>query len=721
MFTPIPVIPLRYRSWAVALLVTVVVNSSLVGAEPLRYATADSSDQVRYGLRQLEKALVQHGTALEAVDAAASTDLEILAPDATLGAEAYRIAHVGGTLQLRGGDARGLLYGLLDVAEELGRGTPLGKIERNERPPVGFRALKFNLPYAAYRNAPSLEVHQDVCRDPKFWEAFLDMMAANRFNVLTLWSLHPFHYFVVPKSFPEARSIPEAELQEFRALWTKLFAMARERGIETYLINWNIFVSPGFARAHQIAEYSCDWSFFGKAETSPLLEAYTRECVQQVIDEYPDLTGLGITQGERMGGMTPAERRAWVDRAIVPGIQAAKRPSKFIYRAPLSADTQSGGTTNAANDRATRAHIDGLGGNVSQPVLVEFKFNWSHGHSSPELFIVHGGKLSDAYWNPVPEKYQTVWTVRNEDFHVLRWGDPDFVRTFLQKNLAPHFGGVIVGSEVFIPAKDIVSLDGPHRTWRYDFQRQWLFYATWGRTLFSPNSGEAVVQGLLGDRFGADKASDLLGLWKEASRVPTRFASFVKGTWDGSLYTEAFGKWRDRDHSAEGIVLIDVQSLIDHPVLDPRYMNVAEFVAAEGKMAAGRISPLELADGLTKTRDEIAAGLARLRAVGPVKAPLEAELADLEAWAAFAQHFAEKLRGAVALARYQRTGDKAEQRLAIDCLRRALQQWNLLADAGARFNHGEILFQTSPPFSWKRLATAVEQDIRIAESAIFTP
>ena len=65
---------------------------------------------------------------------------------------------------------------------------------------------------------------------------------------------------------------------------------------------------------------------------------------------------------------------------------------------------------------------------------VEFKFNWSHGHSSPRLFMVHGGKLTDKYYNPLPNKYKYVWTLRNEDFYRLRWGNSDFIREFIKNN-----------------------------------------------------------------------------------------------------------------------------------------------------------------------------------------------------------------------------------------------------------------------------------------------
>ena len=41
----------------------------------------------------------------------------------------------------------------------------------------------------------------------------------------------------------------DEEFAEWRQFWTSLFRMAKDRGIETYLVNWNIFVSPEFAKA----------------------------------------------------------------------------------------------------------------------------------------------------------------------------------------------------------------------------------------------------------------------------------------------------------------------------------------------------------------------------------------------------------------------------------------------------------------------------------------
>ena len=662
---------------------------------------------IEYGLAQLAAA---------AGAPAAQLPVRVGNNDAALGPDGFALARNGGRLLVTGGSERGAMYGLLEAAEQVRLGTPLAQIQpKTTRARFGFRTIKFNLPYAAYRNSPTLEQHQDVCRDLKFWEAFLDMMAANRFNTLTLWSLHPFHYFVVPKSFPEAQTFSSTELAEWRTLWTRLFAMAKERGIETYLINWNTFVSPEFARAHNLGEYHSTLAHIGEGTKDKIVEAYTRECVQQTIDEYPDLTGLGITLGERMGGQTPDERRQWLDDAFFAGIAAARRPVKFIYRAPLSADTRSGGTTSEENDRRTRAQIEGLkaNANITAPVFTEFKYNWSHGHSSPNLFIVHGGKLSDAYWNPPPTNHQVVWTVRNEDFYVLRWGAPDFIREFIANNGAPHVAGVLVGSECYIPAKDYMTIEGKHKTWTWAFERQWLWYALWGRLLYDPGTPDGTFEGLLAERFGAAHAPDLLKAWTLASRAQLRFAAFHRGTWDGSLYTEGFSSWTDNSANTS-FKFFDIENIISHPVLDPKYVNIADFVKAGGQVPADRVSPLQLAAELERDMAEARNLAAAVRQRGNVSPSLAAEMADIDAWTAHGLYFAAKLRGGVALATYRRSGQKAEQASAIAHLKTAAGHWRDLAAAGTRFNRHRMSHNAGELFSWARFLPAVERDIEIA-------
>jgi hypothetical protein len=538
------------------------------------------------------------------------------------------------------------------------------------------------------------------------------MMAENRFNVLSLWSLHPYTYMIRPKNFPEACPLNDAALAEWKHRWSRIFALAKERGIETYLLNWNIFVSPEFSRAHNVAPWSVGLSHIGKEAdaTGELVVRYTREVVTQVLDEYPDLTGLGITLGERMGGMTPDQRRDWLDQTFFAGIAEAKRPAKFIYRAPLSANTGSGGTTSEENDRRSRAQIESLSRNVTGPVYVEFKHNWSHAHSSPDLFIVHGGTLSDAYWNPPPTRHKVVWTMRNEDMYILRWGQPDFVRAFVQNQRKDYVAGAIIGSECYIPALDYITAPGPHKNWRFAFERQWLFYAVWGQLLYDPATPDARFEAMLDARFGKGVGKDLLAAWKRASQVPLHFASFHRGTWDGSLYTEGFSSWIDKDDGARTFFGID--SFIHHPVLDTkRYINIADFVKADGIADRGTLSPPELAAQLDRDGAEALQRVTVIRARTTPSPTLECELTDIEAWCAYGSYFAEKLRAGVALANARARNDAKQQAVAIAALERALAHWKRLAELGGRFNRLPVPSNSKEPFSWTALTPAVERDL----------
>ena len=632
---------------------------------------------------------------------------------APLAAEGYRIDRlaVGGrpAIRISSIDHTGAMYGLLDLAEQVRAGTALADVkDKLANPRIAFRAVKFNLPWMSYRRHESLQLHMETCRNLEFWRHFLDMMAENRFNALTLWNLHPFTFMIRPKNFPEACPFDDAELGDWQAFWKKLFAMAKDRGIETYIINWNIFVSPEFARAHNVATCSIDWSIGGEGDTSELVKRYTRECVTQVIDEYDDLTGLGITLGERMGGMTPQEREDWLVETFGAGMDAAKRRVKFIHRAPLSADKGSGGSTDESTPHITRRGIDAM--RSAAPMLVEMKFNWSHGHSSPRLSIIHGGKASEAYWNPKPTNYQIAWTIRNEDFFILRWGAPDFIRRHIASNAHDYVGGYLIGSECYIPAANYIDPpDLPQRR-AYAFQRQWLFYSLWGRLLYDPSTPDSVFAAAFDRRYGKGVGADLLAACQAASQMPLRLASFFRSTWDFTLYSEGF--------AAPATVkggFITIDALMRSQTLDPTYVSVMEYVEAMDARRAldpTRITPLALADQL---ETDAQSALARLERHAGKSPALDHEIADVRAWAHLSLYFADKLRAAVALQTFRSTKDAAQQKRAVELLTTAAGHWdNLIAITSPLYGPVPVIHLGSTPFSWAMYRDAVQRDIEIA-------
>jgi hypothetical protein len=120
-------------------------------------------------------------------------------------------------------DDRGILYGMLSLREKLANGKSLSDIQnKTVSPEVETRAIKFNLPWHAFREGPQSDIHLETCRDVEYWRSFLDMMAENRLNVLTLWNLHPFSYMIESDKYPEACSLSEEELAQLHSYKSKI-------------------------------------------------------------------------------------------------------------------------------------------------------------------------------------------------------------------------------------------------------------------------------------------------------------------------------------------------------------------------------------------------------------------------------------------------------------------------------------------------------------------
>jgi len=688
-----------------------------------------NSPRLDFAVDRLAEALRRTGHAPDRrTQPVAGADIVITAgtAEAALRPEGFRIerrpADGRSLLRVTARDDSGAMYGTLDLAEQLSMAGSLEGVRAGlVNPRFAFRAIKFNLPWMSYRRSDALSLHHETCRDLKFWRAFLDMMAVNRFNVLSLWNLHPFPWMVRPKSFPEACPFSDEELADWQRFWRALFRMAKDRGIDPYIVNWNIFVSPSLAEKHRVATYSRKWSYFGNGDTSELVRRYNRECVTQVIDEYEDLAGIGVSLGERMGGMTPLEREEWITGTIVEGIRNAKRRVRFIHRAPFSAGKGSGGSTGTSTEKLTRRAIEGL--DLPAPIWVEVKFNWSHGHSSPRLCRVHGGKISDAYWNPPPEKYKLTWMIRNEDFFMLRWGEPGFIREHIRRNGKPYCGGYFVGSECYIPAKDYFSKPDPRIDWRYAFERQWLFYMLWGRLLYDPTTPEAVFAAEFDRRYGAGAGMKLLRAYELASRMPLRLASFHGATSDFTLYSEGFlapvvsGGLNDRASH-----FISIDELIKHRVLDPTYMSVPEYVAASKagrQVAAGTITPPGLADSL---EEDARAALSLIRPLVQkarrAPGPLDFELIDISAWADLSLYFAEKLRAAVALHTFRTTKAAGAKATAVRHLETAAEHWDaLVALTRPVYREVPLVHLRKGTFHWHRYSAQVRRDLDLARNA----
>lgn len=603
------------------------------------------SPQSKYAVGQLTKALTTRHYSMAATNRSADYTIRLAVDSQQLSSEAYTVQRQNRQLMITGGDARGLIYGSLAVVEDLQNGVSLPTISPStEKPHFPMRAIKFDLPWDTYRHSYALDLHYDTCRDTLYWESFLDMMVTNRFNALSLWNLHPYTFMIRPANFPAATPFNDQQLKEWQTLFQAIFRMAKERAIDTYLIPFNIFTSPEFSKAYNVNPTlnNLEHRHFIDGDTSAIVKCYTRECVTQVLQEYPDLTGFGLTLGEGMGGMTPQQREDWMQATILDGMRQAGRKTKLIHRIPFSSTTGSLGVTSIDTEKLTRKSIEREGALdfIEGPIWADLKYNWSHAHSTPTLVKVHGGKLYDTYFKPEPAAYKITWTARNEDFFCLRWGVPDFIRAHIKANNQSYVGGYFLGSETYIPAKDYFTAPGGPVDWKYAFERQWLFYKLWGRLLYNPATPDALFKAEFIRRYGPS-ATNLLDAYALASSTPLRLASTFDFTWDFSLYSEGMMGF-DAD---KNVSYISVNQQILQPVLDPTYVSVSDYVKTTtvgGSFAPEKITPPTLARTLEVDCQK---ALQLVQAINTsANRSLLYEVTDVKVWANLGLHLAEKLK-----------------------------------------------------------------------------
>lgn len=618
-----------------------------------------------------------------------------------------------------GNDTSGVMYGALEIAEHVAAyGSLQGLTEKKANPRFPVRALKHNLPWSSYRVHESINLHYQTCRDLEYWQRLLDMMAENRLNVLTLWSLHPWPFMIRPENFPNATPLSDEELEDWQAFWHSLFRMARNRGVKTYMVNWNIWVSPKFALMHNTKTYNITRHYNGKGDYSELVQRYNRECVTQVLREYPELTGIAISANERMGGVSDQEMEDWIVDTYLGALDDAGRPVQFMHRGHTHPDPA-----------ITRAAIEENADRLPETVWVPLKFNWSHGHATSDLVYIHGGSESDVWWTPPPRNYKVIWTIRNEDFFVLRWGQSDFIREIIARNGADYVGGFQIGSETYLPAKEYITRPGPHLNWDYGFEKQWLFYMMWGRLLYDPTTPDAIFSRAFDRRYSGNHGTDLIKAHNLADQMPLRLASLFSATWDFTLYSEGFlsGYYPWRGGYYDNVSpFLSIEELINNPPLDPDYVSIKEFVEHDGEFTDHVVTPDRLADQLI---EDSRGALSIVDSISTDDPTLQHEIADIKAWSYLGLYFGRKIRAGIALEKFRKDGDENERSRSVLHLEQAATYWDQLIkvtepyfDSMPLLHFGDDFYswQFEEPvsdFSWKAFRDQVQRDIELVREA----
>ncbi len=596
------------------------------------------------------------------------------------GPESYRISREGAArLVIVGSDATGAMYGALDVAEEL-RWLPPGRGLANIEP-------RRRSPYLEIRGVNQF-LHQQALDDPSswfysddFWRGYLDALARSRHNFLDLHAVYDLSSTGFPNVFPyliHLDEYPEADVgaEQTRrnlAVFNKVISLAADRGIKVGLMNYS-----ASARV-----------------PSGKLADYTSRCVEALLRDCPGLWAFGFRVGES------GQPEDFFKLSYLDGIRRAGKPIALYSRSWI----------------ASRAKMEEIAAAHPGRFLVEIKYNGEHlglpYQVQGERMSTWGSYSYQTYTNK-PRNFDLLWQVRAGGTHsIFQWGDPEFARRVARTcRLGDGAGFSIEPLTAYCPIGEyyLNPKAFPHPFFRWEFQRDWLWYEVWGRAGYDPTVSDATFEHLFRERYGDRSGPVLFRSMLAASKiVPLIYSYHCLGPDSRNMAPEfETGDGFSGDRRADGSGVRNHYGLrsflsvepLDDSVMDSPNRYADHLVKGEAPLPFG---PNEAAEALERYAAEALTAERAVALVPPAQADAcRDQVMDAEALAALARYYAAKIRAVTEVALYQRTGDLAQLERARVLLREAIAHWGELSDVtGRHFTPiNERLRMLTASFTW---------------------
>jgi hypothetical protein len=301
--------------------------------------------------------------------------------------ESFTITRGGEKVLIKAADPNGALYGSLELAERVMRQgkTALAGPVVTGRPFLRDRGwnLFLTLPwdYAAattdYDPQALLDGQRWFFANDGYWRTLFDQMARARLNWLDLhgmWDIsvtdapNLYAYFIQSERFPNVGVPRDIKAQNLRQL-NKIISLAHARGIRVSLMAYE----ARFRTPHAPAPYP---------EDEGDLYAYTREVVEKMIRQSPDLDAIGFRIGESGHGES-------FFTCYGEAVKASGREIPLITRSWLARKSQ---VVPLARD--------------SRDFTVEIKYN---GEQWGAPYLVMGGRMVQLLLRGLSERFAGSW------------------------------------------------------------------------------------------------------------------------------------------------------------------------------------------------------------------------------------------------------------------------------------------------------------------------
>ena len=713
--------------WAIAALIASgSINPCSAGSE-VTLLSDEKNPKIAFAAQELQGALADRGhtvshETLAQVDKEGTGIFVILAAQAdaavmdavslpgTLKSEGFCIRKTSGRNRVVywvvGQDAAGAMYGGLELAEVIRCSGLEGVKEVDRNPYMALRGIKFNCPLDertptySNHNGDSQRKNVLVMWDMDFWKAYIDDLARFRYNYLSLWNLHPFPSMVrVPGyekvALDDVQSVTQTlkmTMDEKIAFWRKVMRYAKDRNVDVYVVTWNIFITGEDGIYSKEGPYGLTYKF-----DNPVTTDYYRKSVKQLILTYPDLAGVGLTTGERMPGLTTAQKEAWAFATYGQGVldAAAAQPGRKIRL--IHRQHQTGAQDIARTFQPLLDHPD-------IDFIFSFKYAKAHVQSSTTQPYCNGfvKDIGDL---------KTIWTLRNDSNFYFRWGAPDFVREFIQNIPYDVSKGFYYGSDGYIWGREFLSKE-PETPRQLEMAKHWYHWMLWGRLGYNPKLSNDRFTQILSAHFPQIPGRDLFTAWQKASMVYPLTTGYHWGSLDFQWYIEGCCSKPSYANTASGFHDINrFITLGTHPGTDN--VEIPDYVKAvsSGKKVDGT-TPIQVSQQLHACADRALRILDQFPKVTDKE--LKRTLGDIRAMATLGKYYAHKIRGATELALYRKNKKEEHRGIAVAEMTQAASYWDRYTSTALEQYTNPIDLNRVILVDWQALSKEVRKDIAIA-------
>lgn len=732
-----------------------LLSCTLSRADVIKVYFDSSKPQVVFAVSELESILVSKGHSViklqlsslstipdsnailflkksdtEANNRAISLDIKT---DLVIHSEGFSVeCNAKGYVSVLAIDDAGLMYGGLELAEQIKTKGIKSIVPILQNPYMAVRGTKFNIPLDV--RTPSYTDVSDAGQknianmwDFKFWTEYIDEVARSRYNLISLWNMNPFPSMVKVPQYPdvalndvqrsttkwkEVYSMAAANFNEPEILnnvevvkkitidekiefWRKVMQYGKDRNVQFYIITWNLLTYGAEGKHGIINDY--------KNETTI---DYFRKSVKQMVLTYPDLAGIGISPSDNFVKATPDDKENWVYRTFGMGVLDAvtEQPNRkitFIHR----------------------CHALGVKPMVDKfKLLIEhknihfvFSNKYSQGHSLSSTIQ----SFSNEFVNELStyKNIKTLWTLRNDDNFYFRWGSPDFVRDFIQNIPAQVSEGMYYGSDNYIWGREFLSKD-IRNSGELEINKHWYHFMLWGRLAYNPKTENTVFKNLVANRFGISNGDSLFQAWQAASMIYPITTGFHWAKFDLQWYIEGCKGLRGFTQHKSGFH--DVNSFIDLPTHPgTRNQTIPDYVGMiEKGVTTDSITPVQIAAQLHLQSDKALKILKELKPNTNIE--YNYTLKDIEAMAYLGKYYAYKILGAVELHKYRviNRNKKENQIAAVEQLTQAGIYWKMYADLIKQSYKTQLWTNRVGNVDFDEIYRWVMDDLTIAKGAI---